>query len=254
MFLVADLIQRTAVTAALKLFPRSRERILVGWALFLREMFFGIVRGAGGAQFDIGVTIPCRAGELIVLNHQSLLDIPVVYATIPEGYPRIVTRARYGKGVPLISHMLRMYRHLLVTPGRDLDIQAEKVNTFVRECEHPVVIFPEGHRTRDGELLRWKKGGLRVALRARKWRVHVLTLDGLWQSLSIAEFMRHISSVRCRVVEADSFDFDPERDDVDAVIDRMEASMRAGLQEMRGNPAPPQEETETFGAQPDIAK
>lgn len=254
MILAADLVERIVISGLVKLFPRSRERILVRWIIGLRKLCFGISSRVGGARFDIEVTVPCVAGELIVINHQSLLDIPVVFATVPDAYPRVVTRASYGKGVPLISHMLRLYRHLLVRPGGDTDFQMRRLEEFARGSEHPVVIFPEGHRTRDGEILRWKKGGLRTVLRARKWRVHVLTLDGLWKSLSLMEFMRNISKVECRVVEADCFEFDPQRDDVDAVILRMREAMCAKLAEMRGTSTNSDTQRGAYGAQPDIAK
>lgn len=254
MILAADLAERIFVSGLVKLFPRSRERILVRWIVALRNSCFGISRRVGGARFDIEVTVPCVAGELIVLNHQSLLDIPVVFAVVPDAYPRVVTRASYGKGVPLISHMLRLYRHLLVAPGGDTEHQKRNLEEFARSSEHPVVIFPEGHRTRDGEILRWNKGGLRTVLRARKWRVHVLTLDGLWKSLSLMEFMRNISKVECRLVEAGCFEFDPQRDDADAMISSMREAMCAKLAEMRGANTTSDTQRGAYGAQPDIAK
>jgi 1-acyl-sn-glycerol-3-phosphate acyltransferase len=254
LFVVGDVIERLVIVPWVRLFPDRREHILRRFVIRMRRLYFWLVRGMGGARFDIEPVIPCRAGELMVMNHQSLLDIPVLFEMVPDGYPRIVTRDRYGRGIPLVSHMLHLYDHRLVTHGLRSPRQFEAMAEFGRTSLHPVTIFPEGHRTRDGRLLKWKRGGLRALLGARRWRVHVIALDGLWQSLAIFEFVRNVSRVRCRVVEADTFDFDPDRDDVEAAIDRMRAAMERALAEMRSSDELEPEEERDYGAQPNAAE
>jgi 1-acyl-sn-glycerol-3-phosphate acyltransferase len=171
---------------------------------------------------------------MVLINHQSLLDIPVVYSIVPDAYPLVVTNARYAKGIPGVSILLKVYGHMLVKLGSRSPEQLERLREFAATSNHPIVIFPEGHRSRDGNLLPFKKAGMRIMLRSRKWRVHVCVLDGLWESLSIPGFIRNVSKVRCTAQVAAVHEFDPERDDADALIDQMEQEMCDKLAAMRG--------------------
>ena len=222
--------------------PHWREPVLRWWMWLGRTTLLWLLRRLGGAQVDIEPRIPCRGGELVLMNHQSLLDIPVLLAMVPDGYPRVVTNARYAKGIPGVSVMLKLYRHMLVKLGDRSKAQLRALRNFAATSEHPVAVFPEGHRSRDGELLRWKTAGLKVMLRTRKWRIHVVVVDGLWESLSMMDFLRNVSNIRCTVQLAAVHEFDPERDDVDALISQMEQEMYAKLAAMRGQSPEPQPE------------
>lgn len=241
-FLGIDVVTRFVI-APLARVRRWREPVLRWWMWVGRNLFFLNMCGIGGARVDIEPRIPCRGGEMVLLNHQSLVDIPVVFSLVPDGYPRVVANARYAKGIPGVSILLRVYEHMLVKLGSRAPEQLRRLQEFAENSDHPVAIFPEGHRTRDGELLAWKTAGLRVMMNTRKWRIHVCVLDGLWQSISLGEFMRNVSKVRCRVVEGAVHDFDPERDDADAVIAQMEREMYDTLAALRGrSPARPPED------------
>ena len=52
-----------------------------------------------------------------LMNHQSLFDIPLVVQSVVRGYPRIVTRQRYSRSIPLISHMVKLYQYPVVAPS-----------------------------------------------------------------------------------------------------------------------------------------
>lgn len=235
-FLVADLIQRIVVGPLIWARPGAREQILTGWAQGLRRLLFGLVEGIGRARFDVRARIPAAAGTLVVMNHQSLLDIPVGTRMVPDGYARFVLRARYTRGVPLISHMSRLYRHPSVSPGQRNRGEFDAMRDAALSSQQPILIFPEGHRTRDGEIGRWRTGGVRALLRARKWSVYVAVLDGVWETPSIAEFVRNLSSLRCRTDVAGPFPFDPDRDDPEAFIAQLRTVMCDKLAQLRAEP------------------
>ena len=234
-FLVTDLLMRILVTPLVRLLPRRRVAILSFWQQWVMlRPFLGIARGVGGARLDVEPRLPCEPGLLVVSNHQSLLDIPMLSAVFPRGYPLMIARERYGRGIPLISYAIRLYGHLTVRPGSGDPRQLAVLREAGRTADRPVVIFPEGHRTRDGEMRPWKSGGLAALLRTRRWRVHAVVIDGLWQALSVAEFIREIPSVRARVVEAGTYDFDPVADDVDTFVTQLRERMCDTLHALRG--------------------
>ncbi|HEU4365357.1 MAG TPA: lysophospholipid acyltransferase family protein [Candidatus Krumholzibacteria bacterium] len=213
--------------------PRKREPLLRFWARTLRDATLVLMRGAG-ARFEIGLRVPCEGGILILMNHQSVVDIPVCYRFVPDAYPQMVAHHRYWRGIPLISHMMRAYRHIPVYPGRTGRAELDRLAGLAREADHPIVVFPEGHRTRDGEIRPWKRAGLQAFLSARPWTVHVVVIDGLWNSARIPDFIRTIARVHCRTEAIAPFSYDGRgRDNHDEFIDRLEQAMCDKLAEMR---------------------
>ncbi|UCG50735.1 MAG: 1-acyl-sn-glycerol-3-phosphate acyltransferase [Candidatus Latescibacterota bacterium] len=232
MFIGADLIQRTVVVVIIKLRPSARERILTSWLRGLSDIAQWVFERIGGANMEILPKIPALPGTLILMNHQSLLDIPIAVRCFDGGYPKIVARDRYRTGLPLISHMIRLYGHPTVRPGEGDAEQLRSLREMASEVAQPLVIYPEGSRSRDGGIRPFRTGGLKAILGAREWSVYVVVLDGLWQSTSVGGFIRNVSSMRIRVDSVGPFAFDGA-DGADAFIDSMERHMRTKLEEIR---------------------
>jgi 1-acyl-sn-glycerol-3-phosphate acyltransferase len=100
---------------------------------------------------------------VFAVNHQSIYDIPILFASIPFQL-RIVAKASLG-AIPFLGWHLRRTGHLLVNrrnPGADI---VEKMRRLVSEA-HSLIVFPEGTRSLDGQVGRFKKGSFLVALDA----------------------------------------------------------------------------------------
>ncbi len=233
-FVLGDIWGRLVVEPFIHFFPDRRERSLRAYHVGFRAGMFAVLRSVGGARFDVGPLIPCRGGILIVMNHQSLLDVPVAALMVPDGYPRFVTHYRYARGIPLVSHMIRMMGSISVYPGRMGRVELDRIADAAREAEHPIVLYPEGHRTRDGEIRPWKRGALDTFLSARAWTVHVVVIDGLWKAARIPAFIRTLTQVRCRVESAGVFEYDGRgRESHGEFVEKMHAAMCDKLSEMR---------------------
>lgn len=236
LFLVADLIQRIIVAGMVRMHPGSRDAILERWMRALARFTLRVpVQFVGGARIAELPAIEGRAGSLILMNHQSLLDIPLAVLTIRDRHPLIVTRRRYARGIPLVSHMLRLYGMPLVEPGSRTREQIEELARVARAADHPLLIFPEGHRTRDGEIRPFKRAGLEAILAQRDWQTHVLVADGFWRCGRLADYVTHITGVRGRIHHLGPFDFVATRDDPAEFAERMHAEMRAGLAALRAS-------------------
>lgn len=233
LFLVGDLVQRIIVAPLIRLNPRSRDGVLQAWLQAWARIALGIVRGVGGARIAALPSITGREGVLILMNHQSLLDIPIAVRATRGRYPAIVTRKRYARGIPLVSFMLRLYEFPLVEPGARSREQLDQLAAIARASDRPLMIFPEGGRTRDGEIRDFRKGGLESILAQRTWEVHVLVGDGFWQCARLADYVAKIAAVRGRVEHAGPFSFDPDRDEVAAFAGQMRTVMCETLDRMR---------------------
>ena len=96
-------------------------------------------------------------------NHQSIYDIPILFAALPLQL-RIVAKASLAS-FPFLGWHLQRTGHLLVdrkNPGPDI---VEKMRRLVGE-QHSLIVFPEGTRSADGAVARFKKGSFLVAIDA----------------------------------------------------------------------------------------
>jgi 1-acyl-sn-glycerol-3-phosphate acyltransferase len=100
---------------------------------------------------------------VLASNHQSIYDIPILFATLPLQL-RIVAKESLGR-IPFLGWHLRRTGHLLVdrrNPGADI---VAKMKRLVGE-QHSLIVFPEGTRSVDGQVARFKKGSFLVAIDA----------------------------------------------------------------------------------------
>jgi 1-acyl-sn-glycerol-3-phosphate acyltransferase len=197
-----------------------------------------ILRWVGNARVDVRARIRGREGLLIVSNHQSLLDIPAIVWALPDSHPRIVTRRRYARGIPVVSHLLRLTESPLVDPDRPARPQVEELATIAAECRHPLVVFPEGHRSRDGELRPFRRGGLGAILAARPWTVYLLVVDGLWSAGRFRDLVRSLGGLRGVAVSSGPIEWRGPGGDPDAFIDDLERRMAVELKRLRGQGEP----------------
>jgi 1-acyl-sn-glycerol-3-phosphate acyltransferase len=105
-----------------------------------------------------------RRSYVLAVNHQSIYDIPILFASIPLQL-RIVAKESLGS-IPFLGWHLHRTGHLLVDrkkPGADI---VQKMRRLVSES-HSLIVFPEGTRSADGRVGRFKKGSFLVAVDAR---------------------------------------------------------------------------------------
>jgi 1-acyl-sn-glycerol-3-phosphate acyltransferase len=135
-----------------------------------------------------------RSGEvkpnrsyLLIANHQSLLDIPIIGATLFSNYPKYVSKRELARWLPGISYNLRRGGNAIIERG-DRRQATEAIREMATTAEArgvSAVIYPEGTRSRGGELRRFKKPGTVALLEAAPdTPVVPVTIDGSWRLLS----------------------------------------------------------------------
>jgi 1-acyl-sn-glycerol-3-phosphate acyltransferase len=119
-----------------------------------------------GVRLQVGgAPLPAsHDGCIVVANHASIYDIPVLFTAIPRQL-RLMAKSALGF-VPFIGWHLKFSGHLLVdrrNPTRALNIfsRASKLMTQGL-C---LIVFPEGTRSRDGRVAPFKGGSFFLALR-----------------------------------------------------------------------------------------
>ncbi len=230
---MAGVVQRLVVVPLAWVAPARKGRVLAVWQRGIAASMIGMVRFIGGGKFEPLPAIPFAPGVLVLMNHQSLLDIPIVIRCVEGGYSRIVTRKRYARGVPLISRMIKLYDYPVVDPESGLKSQLKVLRSVARDPRVPIVVYPEGTRSRDGELLPFRRGAVDTLLRHRQWKVYLLTADGTLPCGRLKDMLRGVQTVRSRVNLSGPFDTPTDPKDFRAWLEEMEGRMRKDLTELR---------------------
>jgi 1-acyl-sn-glycerol-3-phosphate acyltransferase len=106
-----------------------------------------------------------RETAIYCVNHQSAMDIPVLYAGLPVQFRFVAKRSLFH--LPFMGWHMRRSGHIPV--DRDRPHQAMKSMKMaaqeIREGKS-VLLFPEGHRSRNGQLLPFKAGSFYIAILA----------------------------------------------------------------------------------------
>lgn len=128
---------------------------------------------------------------VVISNHQSLLDIPLIGGALYSNLPKFVAKKELASGIPAISLNLVRGRHAVIDRENPRAAVAEIVGLGERSQARgtSAVIFPEGTRARDGQLQRFKKSGTRKLMEAAPdLPVVPIALTGSWRFNTIPPF------------------------------------------------------------------
>jgi 1-acyl-sn-glycerol-3-phosphate acyltransferase len=134
-------------------------------------------------RIKTGPTLPSGRPLIVISNHQSTFDIPMIVLALPNHYARFVAKKELGKWLPSCSIILRHGCALIdrkdsrqaVTAIADLAERAEK-------NKYAVSIFPEGTRARDGRLKKFHIGGIASLLKHMPSALVVpMVVEGPWE-------------------------------------------------------------------------
>jgi 1-acyl-sn-glycerol-3-phosphate acyltransferase len=117
---------------------------------------------------------------IIVCNHQSMLDICLMYK-IPR-YFKWVSK-KEAAWLPFVGQALLMHRDILISRG-----ESASVKYMIRQAQRYlkdnicITIFPEGTRSKDGKMHDFKEGAFMLA-RLTKTAILPVVVDGTYDVL-----------------------------------------------------------------------
>jgi len=106
--------------------------------------------------------LPWRGAAVLVSNHASLADILVLFG-LWRPFKWVSKASNFA--IPFIGWNMRLNRYVPLVRG-DKDSIARMVQTCEEWLERgvPVLLFPEGTRSPDGEVRAFKDGAFRMAI------------------------------------------------------------------------------------------
>ncbi len=132
--------------------------------------------------------------HVYAVNHGSALDIPVLYANLPFQF-RIVFKKELLK-YPIVGwHLKRSGQVAIDQQNKAAAVRSVRAALKSLQAGMPLVIFPEGGRTPDGEIKPFMPGAFFLAIKAQVDIVPV-ALVGTYELLPMNTY-----HIKCRPLE-----------------------------------------------------
>ncbi len=160
---------------AISLYTIVLGTLSIGSSLFERRGYFAhwcartwsrLILLTTGVQVEVdglNLLVPGRT-YVFVSNHQSIYDIPILFWSLPYQL-RIIAKESLGD-FPFLGWHLRRTGHMLVDRRRP---DRRRIFTWASRLTSQglsLIVFPEGTRSRDGRVNRFKGGSFLLALQA----------------------------------------------------------------------------------------
>jgi len=177
------------------------------WNDFFRQMSsFAIMlaRFYAGLKFKIEYGIPyTKLPErfILVTNHQSLADIATLVCAFPQHNLKYAAKKELKWGIPSVSVGLRLGNHAFVNRKGSFSETERSIKKLLncpgsRICP---VIFPEGTRSKTGELGRFHTAGLRILLENSNLPLVTAVIDGGHKIQKFKDFFTKLYGLEYRI-------------------------------------------------------
>ncbi|MFN8391451.1 MAG: 1-acyl-sn-glycerol-3-phosphate acyltransferase [Bdellovibrionota bacterium] len=178
--------------------------------------------------------LPTDCSCIIVSNHQSMFDIPILSVLFRRHFPRFIAKKELSKGLPSVSFNLRRGGSAVIdrSDPRQAIPEIKRMGERLEQEHFAAVIFPEGTRARRGALKPFRPAGVSTLFQtAQRARVVPVAIDGAWK-LACRSKGPIPRGIRVTVRILDELD----RNGIHAkeLVPRTEAIIRKGLAEIRG--------------------
>jgi 1-acyl-sn-glycerol-3-phosphate acyltransferase len=172
-----------------RLFGQRPQEVVAGWLQIALVWVFGLA----GTRLILERDPATREGAayLVIANHQSLFDIPILGAVLFRNFPKYISKREIAKWIPSISYNLRRGGNAIIDRSdREGATRAiRELGAQVRERGVSAVIYPEGTRSRDGKLGPFKPAGVLALLdEAPDVPVVPVAIDQSWRLLRFKLF------------------------------------------------------------------
>jgi 1-acyl-sn-glycerol-3-phosphate acyltransferase len=159
---------------------RIQHRIARTWAMMILKILGVRVHVAGMERIDF------RRPSVYAANHLSALDIPVLYATLPMQFRILAKKELFA--YPFLGWHLRRSGQIAVDQ-QDARASLRSLNRASDSLRAgmPLVVFPEGGRSRSGELQEFMGGAFYAALKAQSTVVPIV-ITGVRELLPMNSF------------------------------------------------------------------
>lgn len=166
LLVICTLCLLLSVVALVVCYPFDRRRRVVHELSRALVRLFFVVPPRWSHRIEGLEKLDRNRSYVILLNHNSMLDIPALYY-LPLNF-RWVSKREVWK-LPFFGQMLYLHGDILIDRGRGAQAMAQLLREGRAWLDRgvSVAIFPEGTRSKDGEIHRFKSGAFQLAREAK---------------------------------------------------------------------------------------
>ncbi|GMO55795.1 MAG: lysophospholipid acyltransferase family protein [Treponemataceae bacterium] len=227
--------------AAVFLYPMSKKasKVLFDFVVSTTSPhIFAVMKASKNFKVKAENPLKHKMPERFVLisNHQSLLDIPLFFTLFKGKNIRFVAKEELGHRVPLISAILKGHGHCLVPRDGDVMKAMHVLAAFGRRCAENNInpaIFPEGTRSRNGELGAFYGAGFRSLSMNAKLPVVVCALDGAFKISGILGILRNVKNGKYNIKVLKIYASPKDKHECARILEESHSLIQAQLNEWR---------------------
>ncbi|MFS4492928.1 lysophospholipid acyltransferase family protein [Maribacter sp. 2308TA10-17] len=179
-------------------------------------------------SFNNPHNIPTDRPTILVLNHQSMHDIPPVIWFMRKQEPKFVSKKELGKGIPSVSYNLRHGGSVLIDrkDSKQALVEISKLGQYIEQNHRGAVIFPEGTRSRTGHPKLFKPTGLKILMKNSPSALIIpISINNSWKMLKYGKFPNGIGNH----ITFDVHEPIPVSGNLDELIAKTEATVTSGV-------------------------
>lgn len=111
--------------------------------------------------------LPIGRPIIFIANHQGMYDIPVMIYFLRKYHAKFISKIELTKGIPSISYNLKYggAANIDRKDPRQAITEIAKLGTRMKENKWSAAIFPEGTRSKDGNVKTFQPAGVATLLK-----------------------------------------------------------------------------------------
>jgi 1-acyl-sn-glycerol-3-phosphate acyltransferase len=185
---------------------------------------------------------------VVVCNHQSIADIAILPWALRSLNVRFVAKEELGWGIPTVSMALAHWGSALITREATRE-DLRRMKVMARGLAHwaaSVVIFPEGTRSRNGTLLPYKAGAVRIVAQEARLPLLPVAIDGTYVAPDLIGFVTDMPGARGRITVGTPIPPEVWEHDLDRIVEEIRSWTAETIDKARQDgsvPTPAERET-----------
>jgi 1-acyl-sn-glycerol-3-phosphate acyltransferase len=215
------------MVAALYLFGDQARKKTVDFLNLL--LIKGLLIVGCKVKFSGFEKVPAKRPIIIVANHQSMYDIPAVVCGFKKYYPKFISKIELSRYLPSISHNLRHGKSALIDREKGTQAVKEiyKLGQLIQQNNYAACIFPEGTRSKTGQVKKFMPAGINTLLRAAPSAVLVpFAIDGHSQLMHRGLFpLKFGQKITYTVLDP----IDPKNLPIEEIMELLQLSIKKAL-------------------------
>jgi 1-acyl-sn-glycerol-3-phosphate acyltransferase len=175
--------------------------------------------------------LPIGRPIIFLANHQSLFDIPALIYYLRKYHAKFISKIELTKGIPSISYNLKYGGGANIdrNDSRQSITEIVKLANRMKENKWSAVIFPEGTRSKDGQMKSFQVGGIATILKKCPEALIVpIAINGTWKITRYGYYpLDTFERMTWEVLQPIEPNGRPHEDVVKEAEDRIRASLKS---------------------------